>query len=56
MKFQDVKGFLGHAAKTIASPKTIALLGCAVALFQLVLAVEEFRSHATGDEDEDDDR
>ncbi len=54
MKFQDVKGFLGRAAKKIASPKTIALLGCAVALFQLVMAVEEFRNF--GNEDEDDDR
>lgn len=53
MKFQDVKGFLGRAVKKAASPKTIALLGCAVALFQFMMAVEEFRSSASEEEDDD---
>ncbi len=56
MKFQDIKGFLGRAARKLASPKTVAVLGAAVALFQLAIAIEEVRNSISdaGDEGDDD--
>jgi hypothetical protein len=55
MKFQDVKDSLERMAKKLFSPKTVAVLGAAVALFQFVMAIEEMRSSLSEEEDDGDD-
>lgn len=53
MKFSNVKEFLSKAAKKLTSPKTVAALGVAVALFQLCLAVDELRGSTSDREDDE---
>ncbi len=54
MKFRDVKDSLGRVAKKLFSPKTVAVLGAAVALFQFAMAIEEMRNSLSDDEGDDD--
>lgn len=55
MKLQDITGLLGRAAKRVANPKTVAILGAAVALLQLVMALDELRDAVSDRDDSEED-